>query len=280
MQMFPPPAKQTEENTWDVQLETVTPEKAKQLLASSNFDNRKLRLGTVQKYASTMANGAWRTSPETLIVAETGRLLNGQHRLHAIVQSGVACTFLFVRGVDESVYGVLDRGAMRSAADALQKNPRLIEEATLLGRIAYQRPRVTDDAVAQIVPLIETEFERRLAVCGTQRGLFSSAPFRLAALARAKDTGQRDQVYDLYRKLVLGDTENLPPVGHAIMRRFVSGTMPKSSGFVGQTERLCIAWALFDPARHDLKLIRGMVPTVAIPEILQAVGVKNTKYDD
>lgn len=279
MQALLQPFKHLEADTWDVRLETVTPERAKHLLDTSNFDNRKLRPGTVQKYASTMLNGAWRTSPETLIISKTGRMLNGQHRLHAIIQSGVACTFLFVRGVDDKVYEVLDRGALRSVADALQKPQKLIEEATLLARIAYQRPRVTDDVVARIVPLIEPEFETRLASCGTHRGLFSSAPFRLAALARVLDTGERDQIYGLYRKLVMGETENLPPAGHAIMRRYVSGTMPKAAGFAGQVDRLCIAWTLFDPARQDQKIVRGASAANTIPEVLKAVGVKNTKYD-
>lgn len=49
----------------------------------------------------------------------TGRLVNGQHRLSAVVRAETPARFLVATGLDPSVFAVLDGGKVRNGADVL-----------------------------------------------------------------------------------------------------------------------------------------------------------------
>lgn len=270
MQLFPPLRKPSE-SAWDVQLETVTPERAKHLLTEANFGNRNLRPHTVSRYTAAIRAGEWRTTPETLSMSPEGRLLNGQHRLHAVVQSGTPCTFLFVYGVDEDVYEVLDRGAGRSVADALRADKKLVEAGSLLARLHNEGPALDSD-IRRATQKLEPHHEKLMGFGPAAAATFSSAPFRLAAVARLMQGRDPDYVGGLYRDLVTGDTENLSRAGHAVMRRFLAGNLPSTGGLTKQCERLCVAWPLFDPQKADTKLLRGVSYASMRTEVLRATG--------
>lgn len=97
---------------------TMTPTKARKML-ENNEGNRKVRVRTVSKYARDMENGLWLESGEPMQVTPSGRLLNGQHRLHACIESGVSFKTILVT-VDENVFRVLDSGASRTIADGFR----------------------------------------------------------------------------------------------------------------------------------------------------------------
>ncbi len=83
----------------------MTVEKAKELL-ENNDHNRKVTTSRVQEYAKEMTNGLWLYNGESIIVSVSGRLLDGQHRLLAIVESGVEIEMELVEGVPDSDGGV------------------------------------------------------------------------------------------------------------------------------------------------------------------------------
>jgi hypothetical protein len=97
----------------------VTPEMARKYL-EKNTHNRKASDPVVRKYAEVMRRGEWILNPaDPICISEDGRLLNGQHRLLAVVKSGIACPFVVAINVDEKVQYVMDTGKKRSATDAL-----------------------------------------------------------------------------------------------------------------------------------------------------------------
>ncbi len=99
----------------------VTPELAKEYL-SHNTSNRVLNKRYIGKYVNEMKKGLWTLSNDAIIFAESGKLLNGQHRLTAVIQSGVTCEFLVGFGFPESTFNVLDSGKARSGGDVLRCN--------------------------------------------------------------------------------------------------------------------------------------------------------------
>jgi hypothetical protein len=101
-----------------VLIESVTPEIAKRYLANNQL-NRSLRKLLVNQYANDMKNGTWRLTHQGLAFSASGQLLDGQHRLAAIVQSGVTVQMLVTRGVEMDTQLVMDDHARRSAGDAL-----------------------------------------------------------------------------------------------------------------------------------------------------------------
>jgi hypothetical protein len=65
-----------------------------------------------------MARGEFRLSCDAVLIVK-GELANGQQRLMAVSQSGIACQFLVMRTDDEGLYKIIDAGAKRSVADVL-----------------------------------------------------------------------------------------------------------------------------------------------------------------
>lgn len=91
----------------------VGPEKATQLLVS-NTKNRKLSPRIVEKYARDMAHGNWINNGDVVRISVDGVLLDGQHRLSAIVMSGVTIPVNFVEGLDPDAFTRIDTGHKRT----------------------------------------------------------------------------------------------------------------------------------------------------------------------
>lgn len=99
---------------------TITPQRAKELLvASAEFVQRRLKW-KVDVYAADMAAGRWLDNGESLIFDQDGVLLNGQHRLHAIIKSGVTLRMKVTLGVPRAAAKTMDQGLSRTVGDALR----------------------------------------------------------------------------------------------------------------------------------------------------------------
>lgn len=96
----------------------VTPEIAGDYLSHS-VANRPLREGTVRRYANLMKLDHWRLNGETIKFTSRGKLLDGQHRLTAVIVSGKTVRMAVLRGVAEDGFITLDQGAKRSLRDYL-----------------------------------------------------------------------------------------------------------------------------------------------------------------
>lgn len=117
-------------------IEDIDPETAKGLLGG-NTRNRNLRARVVDSYAADMKAGAWQENGESIKIATDGTLIDGQHRLHAVVDSGTTQRMLVVRGLPMETQDVVDTGAKRSFADVLKlrKEPCPITVASVTRRV-------------------------------------------------------------------------------------------------------------------------------------------------
>lgn len=97
---------------------TITPALAKQLLATNTKENRPIKTRAVHRYATIMAAGDWMVS-QPILIDRSGRLIDGQHRLNAVVEARVNVPMLVIRGLDPEAFKVLDTGVKRSAGDVL-----------------------------------------------------------------------------------------------------------------------------------------------------------------
>lgn len=66
-----------------------------------------------------MKEGAWKTTGSPVQFGASGRLVDGQNRLQAIIDSGSTVRMLVVDGVDDEIFDVIDGGAKRTGADML-----------------------------------------------------------------------------------------------------------------------------------------------------------------
>lgn len=84
--------------------------------------NRRISANLVGRWESVMRDDAWELNGETIIVAKTGELNNGQHRLTAGLRAGKPFETFIVFGIERSTRGSLDQGKRRTLADHLTMN--------------------------------------------------------------------------------------------------------------------------------------------------------------
>ena len=101
-------------------VEIITPEIAQQWLESYNTENRGFKTSAVNKYVRDIESGNWAFLGDPIRFDVRGILIDGQHRLRAIVKSGIAIQMVVLRGVKTSHRAVIDSGARRSSGDALR----------------------------------------------------------------------------------------------------------------------------------------------------------------
>lgn len=117
-----------EDSLRDVKVDKVcvTPEMAQSWLSAHNFDGqRRMRTSQVIYLASEMKNGTFLPYTTIEFVFKDGQkhLTNGQHRLAAIVRSGISQLFIVVERVARNsddvgmIYGLTDINLRRTVAD-------------------------------------------------------------------------------------------------------------------------------------------------------------------
>ncbi len=94
----------------------VGPKLAEALL-SSNSHNRSVSYHRVQTLANEMRSGKWQLNGETIVISDSGKLLDGQHRLYAILESGCTVQLAIAEGVPENSFETIDTGRARTAGE-------------------------------------------------------------------------------------------------------------------------------------------------------------------
>jgi hypothetical protein len=92
----------------------VTPELAKQWL-EANTHNRPLSEELVIAYMVDMLDGRWQYNGDAIRFDHTGRLIDGQHRLHACIEAGVPFETDVVTGLAPEAIRTIDIGRVRTA---------------------------------------------------------------------------------------------------------------------------------------------------------------------
>ncbi|WP_141698345.1 hypothetical protein [Streptomyces lushanensis] len=96
----------------------VTPELADTFLSRASV-NRRLNMGHVKALTETILRGEWKLTHQGIAFDKTGALLDGQHRLQAIIEANTPVEMIVFEGLPKDVFPVLDTGKRRSAADTL-----------------------------------------------------------------------------------------------------------------------------------------------------------------
>jgi hypothetical protein len=95
-------------------LEVIDPSRATRYL-SHNIGNRHVSRAHVESIARDIAHGRWMFNAQPICFARDGRLLNGQHRLQAVILADREIEVQVVRGLNEAAYATYDNHAKRRA---------------------------------------------------------------------------------------------------------------------------------------------------------------------
>ena len=96
----------------------ITPARAQAMLERNKL-NRPLRHRLVKAYASDIAAGKWQMNGETIKISVDGDLLDGQHRLSAVIDANTPVRMLVIGGLPRDSFHTIDTGMRRSTAQLL-----------------------------------------------------------------------------------------------------------------------------------------------------------------
>lgn len=107
-------------------LETISPAVAADILKTCNQRNRPVRDKAVHDYAVEMRAGRWGVTHQGIALDDKNVLVDGQHRLLAVIESGQTVQMLVTRGIPARInqngvftMDVIDSGRRRTTADQL-----------------------------------------------------------------------------------------------------------------------------------------------------------------
>ena len=98
----------------------VTPAMAMDWLDNANTSNRKVSDAHVQRLARDMTSGEWKLTHEGIAFDPSGILLDGQHRLWAVVMSETPVEMHVWRNVTREALMAIDCGKPRTLCDVLR----------------------------------------------------------------------------------------------------------------------------------------------------------------
>jgi len=122
---------------------TITPEMAVEML-EANKHNRPLSDQHVKRLTRQIVEGKWIVNGDSIKFSESGDVLDGQHRLWAIIYARMAVRSLVVRGISNDAFATIDTvRKMRNGADMLHLmgmvKYRQIAAGALQWLVRYQR---------------------------------------------------------------------------------------------------------------------------------------------
>lgn len=108
-------------STMRARVETITPQLARKWLdKSATIRQRGVRKNRVEKLTHAILAGQWQITHQGIALSPDGEVLDGQHRLLAIIAADQAVQMMVMRNVPHEVFESIDTGASRSPSDSLK----------------------------------------------------------------------------------------------------------------------------------------------------------------
>lgn len=105
-------------NTHSNLIQEITPQLAQRYL-QRNTANRPLSIRSIRELADAISNDEWQINGETIKFDEKGNLIDGQHRLNAVINSNRAIKTFVLRDLPTDSFKTIDTGKKRNNADTL-----------------------------------------------------------------------------------------------------------------------------------------------------------------
>ena len=179
---------------------SVSPNMAKQWLDTVNTKNRRIRKWWSNALAQMILRGDWVPNPQPLSFDPSGTLLDGQHRLLAIVTANQNVTLSIAYDVDPRAMKFIDTGVKRTTEDTTSLSSKTAQVARRAATVLYGGSAAGNaNIVLEIAQSgVEEVSERLNAYCKRSTKIFCSAPMRLAAVALVMDGYDESEVFSRY----------------------------------------------------------------------------------
>ena len=256
----------------------ITPEIAKSWL-KRNDKNRSFSRGSARALSSEMTRGFWKANGESIVFDRGGVLIDGQHRLQAVLNSGHEYLCAIITGIESEVRPTVDTGKKRSAGNNLQMAEEI--NASVLGATlmlwkgydardvrAMTHPSQTVPESRASIPRIMEYLQEwpglreavsvtlRLRVLGQGRALVPSSEVALIWFAVVQSGATRERASEFLGSVLAGYNlaEDSPIIG--LRRRLIDNNGPGQR--LDKRERLALVfktWQLWSTGQTR-KVIR------------------------
>lgn len=229
-----------------ISVEEITPEMAERYLAANHYKNRPISKSVVRRYVDDMVNGRFQTTHQGIAFNQSGALVDGQHRLTAIMQSGVPVTMVVARGVQtDDVMGLhVDIGKARSAADIHHKSKKATAVCAFLAFVDIGS-HVPKTQMHRYIAAFSADAEKIVAHVHNNIRTIAGAQVSAAALVMGGMNGALDHSCQVMSVLSKLDFNAMTPLQQAFIRAAQSGSVSARGGKWDLFEK---SLALFDPA--------------------------------
>lgn len=240
----------------------ITPEVATSLL-KNNAGNRNLRSTVVDHYADQMKRGEWKPTHQAIAIGAGGNIIDGQHRLSAIVKSGLAYWFwLCTYDSTSGAMGLpIDLQVRRTSADILQQDRRAVEVASIMCRVVAGNLRsVPVDKIRDVLEAFGPTIERVNNANRNKGVRRTAASVRTAVVLRmqqATDQGIKSALLQQYKAFTEMDFETCCASTRSLIKQFdQEATHLTGQGHTSEQWRLIRTWKAFDWSARDVKVLR------------------------
>lgn len=230
-----------------MKVELVSPKRASEYL-QHNTDNRRLRGWWVNSIAGAIKRGEWILTHQGVAFDTTGKLIDGQHKLYAIIAANKPIMLAVYRGISSDAFKVLDIGVKRSYAEITGLSKKTAEVCRNITSImsnnsvqsAEQILIVANSGIAELHDVMIHQASTTLAVV-------ASTPVRTMATVMVLDGAPRKYVFELYSNLVNLRYDLLPSIAQSFLRQVANKSVSPNN----KSDLLARAHKLFNPHFAD-----------------------------
>lgn len=198
----------------------VTRKYAESLLSENFKGNRNINRSHVKELADDMVNGRWVETNDMICINDKGELINGQHRLTAVVESGVPCYFVIATGFPSESFNAMDTGTLtrsfkdqmkQISDDPLKRNSNIV---SFIKNIVYAELGIEKDkmSVQKANEIIDKyygacDFVYRLNNTTHKHGKKSTSSINVACVCAAIYGVKRETLADFFKVLRSNDID-------------------------------------------------------------------------
>lgn len=265
-------------------LHTVTPEMAAKWL-EKNHGNRKLSRTEVNNLKNSLTRCEWRLVHQAIAFDSAGNLIDGQHRLTAIAETGIPARVYVARYANlATAKGMpFDTGKKRSAAQILQENAKATQIVTTLHYCWIADKcggRLTIESIGKSIKAHE-EYITAINAASKSNDK-NPAAIRAGVLLAILDASlhqgtSADDIVEQFSAFVHSNYDCMWPSVRSLNKQWETKTINggvnvMAGGGSAQLHRAARAYLAFCPANQNIHVLRCPDPRQIIRDAVERIG--------
>lgn len=232
----------------------VTPEMAKLWLSKNIIKNRNISKKRVSKYANEMKLGRWYPgSTQSIVLNDKGELMDGQHRLTALIKANMSIIMNVWFNADEAEFMHIDTGMARNVATSTGIPRRFTSLYNCMLNIAIDSSSHSAFDIVKLDSYFHELTDEFLIYCPKVTQYFSSSPVKVAAVATIVTQGNKKHVFNIYKSVVTGRIKNASPIAEAFNIHHLNGFPSHTKGYADIEKEIFVAASYaFDIKNKDV----------------------------